>query len=205
MGDRTSKVFLFDEDIWLYCNSVSFAKGGSVKNCGCTGKNYKYGGKMMSDFDIVNQINSYSELPKQMVTKSFDMTGVRYADLKPSEALRKLFGHDKYESGGVMEDVEDSLILATKKLPSLKGFVKSKKSVKSPYEGEDALYSPVRHHYDTIFFKNGDDKSEKITKSEAYKTFLFDEYGIKFKDLPSKIQNALMLGNQKLIDNYINN
>ena len=27
MGDRTSKVFLFDEDIWLYCNSVSFKDG----------------------------------------------------------------------------------------------------------------------------------------------------------------------------------
>ena len=27
MGDRTSKVFLFDNDIWLYCDNVSFKDG----------------------------------------------------------------------------------------------------------------------------------------------------------------------------------
>jgi transposase-like protein len=37
---------------------VSFASGGDVpSSCKCSGKSYKYGGKMVSDFDIINDIN----------------------------------------------------------------------------------------------------------------------------------------------------
>jgi len=37
---------------------VSFAKGGDVpSSCSCSGKTYKYGGKLMKDFDIVNMIS----------------------------------------------------------------------------------------------------------------------------------------------------
>jgi hypothetical protein len=36
---------------------VSFADGGDVPTkCACTGKKYKYGGKLIPDFDIVNQM-----------------------------------------------------------------------------------------------------------------------------------------------------
>lgn len=38
---------------------VSFASGGSVpSSCKCSGKSYKYGGEMISDYDIVKRINS---------------------------------------------------------------------------------------------------------------------------------------------------
>ena len=38
---------------------VSFASGGDVpSSCKCSGKSYKYGGEMISDYDIVKRINS---------------------------------------------------------------------------------------------------------------------------------------------------
>jgi hypothetical protein len=35
---------------------VSFAEGGKIKDCACSGKEYKYGGKTMSDHDIVKEM-----------------------------------------------------------------------------------------------------------------------------------------------------
>jgi DNA-directed RNA polymerase subunit RPC12/RpoP len=38
---------------------VSFASGGDVpSSCKCSGKSYKYGGKSVSDYDIINSMNS---------------------------------------------------------------------------------------------------------------------------------------------------
>jgi len=183
---------------------VSFAKGGDVPSkCACKGHKYKWGGKMMADFDIVNEINTYGEIPQKLVAKSFDMTGVQYSDQKPSEAVKKLFRVGYFKNGGLMENVEDTVVLVTKRIPTLKGFVKMMKAVKSPFDGDNSSYVPIRKGYDVIFGREGA-KTDTITKAEAYKTYLFDEFGIRFKDLPSKVQNALFLGNQKLIDNYIN-
>jgi hypothetical protein len=37
---------------------VSFASGGDVpSSCKCSGKSYKYGGKSVSDYDIINSMN----------------------------------------------------------------------------------------------------------------------------------------------------
>ena len=39
---------------------VAFADGGEIneKNCKCMGKRYKFGGELISDFDIVKQLTS---------------------------------------------------------------------------------------------------------------------------------------------------
>jgi hypothetical protein len=39
---------------------------------------------------------------------------------------------------------------------------------------------------------------------ETYKNLLQREYEINFDELPHAIKGALMIGNQKMIDNYIN-
>lgn len=44
-------------------NGVAFDKGG-MASCKCTGAKYEYGGKTMSDYDIVNEINHTSQLEK---------------------------------------------------------------------------------------------------------------------------------------------
>ena len=183
---------------------VSFASGGKVKDCGCSGKTYKYGGKMMSDFDIVESINKSSKLPKSLVTKTFNMTGVRYADLKPSEAAQKLYNiTDVKAKGGMFHDKGDMVTFVSKHIMSMKGFVKSGQSVKCPFGNDDVFYKPIKHGYHVECYGNNVGK-RTITKSEAYKTYLFDNHGIKFKNLPTKLQNALLLGKQSLVDNYIN-
>jgi hypothetical protein len=37
---------------------VSFADGGSVSSCKCSGKAYKYGGETLTDYEIVNRMNT---------------------------------------------------------------------------------------------------------------------------------------------------
>jgi hypothetical protein len=44
-----------------------------------------------------------------------------------------------------------------------------------------------------------------VPEQRQYKDFLKENFNIIFEELPFKIQSGLMLGNQKLIDNYINN
>ena len=43
---------------------VSFADGGEIHSCRCSGRSYQYGGKTMYDTDIVNEINRKSQLAK---------------------------------------------------------------------------------------------------------------------------------------------
>ena len=41
---------------------VSFASGGDIpSSCKCSGKSYKYGGKSVSDYDIIKSMNSNIE------------------------------------------------------------------------------------------------------------------------------------------------
>jgi len=183
---------------------VAFANGGKVKDCGCSGKKYKYGGKMMTDFDIVESIRSASELPMNLNKKAIDMSGVQYANLKPSEAVDKLYSAVKFEDGGILDKAGDSIRMINKRIPSLKGFLKLSRWVESPYDNDLSRYVPIKQFKSIVYAKGGNIDLGTITNAQAYKTYLFDNFGIKFRDLPSKIQNALLMGEQKLIDNYIN-
>lgn len=37
---------------------VSFEDGGEIKSCKCSGKSFRYGGAMLTDYDIIGQMNS---------------------------------------------------------------------------------------------------------------------------------------------------
>ena len=43
---------------------VAFEEGGEItkKNCACTGKKYKFGGDLLSDYDIVEKIHADDEV-----------------------------------------------------------------------------------------------------------------------------------------------
>lgn len=151
---------------------VSFAKGGNVPaKCACSGKSYKFGGKMMKDNDIVTHINDYHR----------KNVGMKYADMPPSEAYKKLFRTDlMYGNGGIYEDggkvygEEDLVIIINKAYPSF-----------------------------NVFRKKNDNIQPQAMK-RAYKQFLKKQYDLNFDELPHMIQAALLMGNQKLADTYIN-
>jgi hypothetical protein len=67
-----------------------FGEGGNVENetCSCSGKSYKYGGKMMSDYDIAKQMarNDKQEYYRSLFDKSYEDGGkLDINDLNPTE------------------------------------------------------------------------------------------------------------------------
>ena len=55
-----------------------------------------------------------------------------------------------------------------------------------------------------IDFKNNNKNINLHTSKSDYKKFLKSNYNVEFEHLPNMIQMGLLLGNQKLVDNYIN-
>ena len=145
---------------------VSFAEGGDVPHkCACMGKEYKFGGRMMRDNDIVEDI----------MTTHRKLIGIKYPELKPSEVMGKIFGNSlNYKSGGEIYGEGGTLVLINKKIPTFNAFSKLNKNVNP--------------------------QAMKM----AYKQYLNKKYFIKFEELPHMLQAALLMGNQKLVDSYIN-
>ena len=145
---------------------VSFAKGGDVPSkCACMGKQYKFGGKMMRDNDIVNNI----------MTSHRKLFGIKYPELKPSEAMSKIFGNTlKFEAGGEIYGEGGTLVLVNKKIPTFNAFSRLNKNINPQ------------------------------AMKRYYKSYLRKEYFVNFDELPHMIQAALLMGNQKLVDSYIN-
>ena len=145
---------------------VSFADGGDVPHsCACKGKEFKYGGKMMRDNDIVNEIMSSSR-------KSF---GISYPELPYSEAIEKLFSPVyKMEEGGEVYGEGGLIRLINKRVPSFKSYSEQNK------------------------------ETNQLAIKRTYKEFLKSKFGIDFHNLPQSLQVGLLLGNQKLVDNYLN-
>jgi predicted ABC-type ATPase len=145
---------------------VSFAEGGDVPHkCACMGKEYKFGGRMMRDNDIVEDI----------MTTHRKLIGIKYPELKPSEAMQKLFDYElRYDRGGQIYGDGGTLTLVNKKIPTFDAFSKL----------------------------NTDINPQAMKK--AYKNFLSKEYYINFHELPHVLQASLLMGNQKLVDSYIN-
>jgi hypothetical protein len=65
---------------------VAFANGGETEDykCMCTGKEYKYGGKTMKDYDIANKINNSSG-SRDAIEK-----GIKVEDKEHGDTFRKL-------------------------------------------------------------------------------------------------------------------
>ena len=95
---------------------VSFADGGELPNeLNYSGKEYKYGGKLMKDHAIISDMADYHERKN---------IGVPYTHLSHSEALDKLMEgkrHD-YEHNGVMYKEGGMVRLVDKKVPSYEHF-----------------------------------------------------------------------------------
>jgi hypothetical protein len=193
---------------------VSFADGGSVSDCACKGHKYKFGGKIMTDYQIVTEMrNKYpKDFEKGMKEESSEhsktfgglkkgkLTTKEATELVVAEHLRKKPNYYKmYKMGGMLTIVD-------KVLPSLDEFVYVGEPIMSPFVGENSLYYKVQEMGNGVYnyFKDANKKSTKITPLIAYKTYLYDTFGIVFSSLPPKIQNGLIMGKQELIDNYIN-
>jgi predicted ABC-type ATPase len=117
-----------------------------------------------------------NEIVNTINTSFRKMFGIKYPDLLPSEAMNKIFANKfKYEKGGTIFQDSGSLTIVDKKIPSFLGF--------------------------SNMFKH----TSLVPEQRQYKDFLKENFNIIFEELPYKIQSGLMLGNQKLIDNYINN
>jgi len=107
--------------------------------------------------------------------------------------------YKNYNLGGYIK-------LGNLKVPSLKEFINLGYSIISPFENDDSIYMmlPDSESHDEKYHKHGDKKANKISNLLAYETYLYDNFGILFSQLPIKVKNGLTLGKQSLIDNYIN-
>jgi predicted ABC-type ATPase len=146
---------------------VSFAEGGDIPDkCSCSGKQYNYGGKVIKDVDIVNDIMSSHR-------KGF---GIPYRDLPHSEAIKKMFEgyYPKMEEGGEVYEEGGLVTIINKRVPSYKSFAEKNKDI------------------------------SQVALKRNYKDYLKSKYDLDFSDLPHSIQVALLLGNQKIVDNYLN-
>jgi hypothetical protein len=90
------------------------------------------------------------------------------------------------------------LTFADKQIPSLDAFLKGKFMVDSPFVGESTMYSVNEgaESKEHKFHRIDDKKAKPISNLLAYETYLYDNFGILFSQLPIQVQNALTLGKQ---------
>lgn len=186
---------------------VSFAKGGSVKSkedCGCN--HYDEGGKVKSlkkkypnDFkkgvneETREHIDTFRHLKEGKISLKDAVESVVAKHLTDKPNYYK-----NYKHGGFLS-------LGNKQIPSLDAFMKLGESIKSPFVGDDDIFE-INHeaeNHDHKFY-SVNKKTKSISNLFAYETYLYDKFGILFSQLPTQIKNALTLGKQALIDNYIN-
>jgi len=146
---------------------VSFAKGGDIPHkCSCSGKSYAYGGKTMTDYEIIDDIhNDYNSR----------MFGVQHLDKSNSECCELLFvPTEQYEKSVHLYSEGGMIRLVHKKVPSYKSFAHAHTDISG------------------------------VAMKKSYKMKLKNEYDVDFDKLPQNIKVALLIGNQKLVDNYLN-
>jgi predicted ABC-type ATPase len=192
---------------------VSFADGGDIEECGCTGKKFNYGGKTMTDYEIVNQMKSlypkdFAKGKKEEMSEhkgTFEklrrkgLTASQAADLVVAEHLKKKPDYYKnYKEGGVLD-------VLGKKLPSMPSFIEVGEPVMTPFKGLMNYFYQVKDSISKkmVYREGGHIRGRKISDLMAYKTYIYDNFGINFSELPVRLQNALTLGNQKMIDDYL--
>lgn len=107
-----------------------------------------------------------------------DMLGGQHEyfdSLLPSEAFNKMFDFTpKFEEGGTMYEEGGMIRLVSKKVPSLQEYISKNFGI------------------------------SKGLEKKTYKNYLFSTYKIVFDKLPTMVKNGLLMGNQKLVDKYIN-
>jgi len=185
---------------------VSFAKGGSVKSkedCGCN--HYDEGGKVKNLKDKYPQDfrKGYREEKREHIDT---FRHLKQGKISLKEALESVVAkhltdkpnyYKNYKHGGF-------LTLGNSQIPSFDAFMKLGESVKSPFLNDDDIFE-LNHEaesHDHKFYSINK-KLNPISNLLAYETYLYDKFGILFSQLPSQVKNALTLGKQALIDNYI--
>jgi predicted ABC-type ATPase len=186
---------------------VSFAKGGNVKkkdDCGC---GYESGG------NVKDMKSQYPKDFKKGLREELREHSDTFGDLKRNkislkEAAQRVVAKHLSEKPNYYKNYKQGgyLTFADKQIPSLDAFLKGKFMIDSPFVGESTMYSSLyneetkEHKYHRV----DDKKAKPISDLLAYETYLYDNFGILFSKLPIQVQNALTLGKQALIDNYIN-
>lgn len=186
---------------------VSFASGGKVSECACSGKVFKHGGVFMTDYQIIAEMRKNyphefedQPAPEPKVKEKVRVTPSMAAEnVKKVHELKKGGYASQYERGG-MVTVLDLVV------PSMPEFLRVGEPVKSPYVGETELYYPLYDKYSDrrMYFKGGHRRGAKISPLLAYKTYLYDNFGIELNELPAPVQNGLRVGKQEIIDRYHN-
>lgn len=147
---------------------VSFAEGGELPSeMHYVGKEYKYGGGVMHDHDIVKDIIDSHERMNY---------GIPHLELPHSEALDKLLEgktHD-YKHEGQFYKEGGMVRLVDFKVPTYVHF--------------SDINKEFRQHEMMVHYKN----------------HLKNYHGVDYNSLPHELQTGLLLGNQKLIDTYLN-
>jgi predicted ABC-type ATPase len=187
---------------------VSFAKGGNVKkkdDCGCGG--YEGGG------NVKEMKSQYPKDFKKGVREETREHSDTFGDLKRNkislkEAAERVVAKHLSEKPNYYKNYKHGgyLTLAEKQIPSLDAFIKGGHMINSPFVGESTMYN-VNNNAESQehkFHRVGDKKAKPISNLLAYETYLYDNFGILFSNLPIQVQNAMTLGKQALIDNYIN-
>ena len=212
---------------------VSFAKGGDVPQYIMTsGKEYKYGGKTMKDSDIVSSCGcqhkmkegGISDYEGNLINLEVGDIVVEYKKPNANQPKREMGGQgkiilisnamakveynnnyeewiplkdlkkvgDKMKEGGYMDDG-----ITTHEYMHLKYGHKLQR------EGDLLIMNKAVPSF--ISFSKYNQIVPQGQLKETYKGLLKREYEINFDELPHAIKGALMIGNQKMIDNYINN
>lgn len=192
---------------------VSFADGGKVSECTCSGRRYKFGGRLMKDYEVIEEIRNqypadfkkgvgeemseHEETFKLLVKRK--LTPKQAAERVVAEHLQKKPDYyDNYAEGGTID-------IMGRKIVDYQSFQKGGIPVKSPYVGESDEYFKVYHPTKKthVYAKGGNIRRAVISPLLAYKNFLHMVYDINFSELPNTLKNALLQGKQNLVDKYI--
>lgn len=104
---------------------VSFADGGDIpETISTSGKEYKYGGKMMKDHDIVSSCGCKHSMAEGGQTDDYQLM---YSDLPPAEAMKKLYEKNHFADGGQIYEEGGMVMLMNKKIPTLPQYAKANK------------------------------------------------------------------------------
>jgi len=104
------------------------------------------------------------------------MVGIHYPHKKVSEVIEKMYvPNEQYENNIYLYGEGGMIRLVHKKVPSFKS-----------YENK---------HKDEI---------NAVAMKKHYKQYLKSEYNIEFNNLPQSVQVGLLIGNQQLVDKYLN-
>ena len=183
-------------------NSPLEMEGGEVvitRNAVSDDKKREFEGEMLTNRQILSKINeggggvsfaNGGDVPQYIMTsgKEYKYGG---KTMKDSEIVSSCGCQHKMKEGGYMDDGISN-----------HEFMYLKYGHKLQREGDLLIMNKVVPSY--LSFSKYNQSLQQSQLKETYKGLLNREYEINFDELPHAIKGALMIGNQKMIDNYIN-